>query len=480
MKKQLTSIFCAILISSVFVNAQTVVTYSHLQSFTQQDIVNQVGLNFNGLDFGVDLYKLTYTTTDVDGSSTVASGAVYIPSGCDNFPLISYQHGTIFKKTDVPSTGNENVGVLLAAFGFVTVAADFLGLGDHAGPHPYLHAESQATASIDLMRAARIFLTDTLTYTLNDEVFLIGYSQGGHATMGLHKYIEDNNLLAEFDVKASAPLSGPFDLAGKQSDMLLDSAYSNPGYVAYIINSYQHVYGDLYTSPSQYYKSPYDNMISNLLNGSYNANYINNALPNSIFAFLEDTMVQNVLADTLLNTHPLRAAMVANSNFDWLPTRPIRMAYCDGDEQVNFENSILAKNTMIANGATEVEAIHILPGADHSGCALPAFFNAINWFLGKATICQNFATHTQRLDASSQVNIFPNPAYDNITIRLSEEMGNETLQLDIVNISGQIVESQVVDSQTAIQLSLNHIESGIYMVRLYNDTISVIKKVVVY
>ena len=86
-------------------------------------------------------------------------------------------------------------------------------MGDNPGIHPYVHWESEATASIDLIRASREFLMDSLEIWDNNQLFLTGYSQGGHSTMAIHKYIKVNNLQSEFNVVASAPMSGPYALS---------------------------------------------------------------------------------------------------------------------------------------------------------------------------------------------------------------------------------------------------------------------------
>ena len=58
---------------------------------------------------------------------------------------------------------------------------DYIGMGESPGLHPYVHGESEATATIDMIRAAREFITDSLNLIDNHQVFLSGYSQGGHA-----------------------------------------------------------------------------------------------------------------------------------------------------------------------------------------------------------------------------------------------------------------------------------------------------------
>ncbi len=478
MKKNFTIAFIHFFLVN-FVVAQDIVSVNHLGSYTQAQIQASIPVPLIGLDFGVDAYKVNYNTTDPFGNNTVASGVLYIPSGCDNFPLISYQHGTILEKENVASRNPEDVGLLAAAFGFACTAADFLGMGDNSGTHPYIHSESEATASIDLMRAARDFMTDTLTYTLNGQVYLLGYSQGGHATMAVHKYVEDNNLLAEFDIKGSSPLSGPYDLVGVQMDMILDSSYTSPAYIAYIADSYQYVYGNLYNSPSDYYKSPYDVTIPPLLDGTHTLFELNTALPNNIFLFMEDSVMQNVIADSLTNLHPLRAALVRNSNYDWLPTRPIRMAYCDGDEQVNYMNSLKAKSTMIANGATDVDAIHILPGATHGDCALPAILNAVNWFLTTATICTPWTTNALNVDFNQSVRVFPNPANDILNIQLDDNLSNQDLMIEILDLNGRVLKQSNLTQTSNTQLSLTELSQGMYLIRVYNGQVNVWKKVVV-
>ena len=45
--------------------------------------------------------------------------------------------------------------MIFAAFGYVVCAPDFVGLGDSPGVHPYVHAKTEASAAIDMLRAAR-------------------------------------------------------------------------------------------------------------------------------------------------------------------------------------------------------------------------------------------------------------------------------------------------------------------------------------
>ena len=129
----------------------------------------------------VAIYKLTYTTFDVRGESTIASGALCVPIGLSSAPVVSYQHGTIFQRNEAPSGPDADdleIGVILATEGYVVAMPDYLGLGMESPPlHPYVHARSEAVASVDMLRAAYSQL-GTLSLTPNGKLFLCGYSQG--------------------------------------------------------------------------------------------------------------------------------------------------------------------------------------------------------------------------------------------------------------------------------------------------------------
>lgn len=200
------------------------------------------------LAFEVKLFKLVYHTTDPLGKPTIASGLLQIPSNPGQpsraLPLLSYQHGGIWAKSKSPSNENGSEQGALWVFnpkGYVFVMADYLGLGDSTIQQPMYHAKSLATATADMLRAARKACAK-LNVQLNSKLFLTGYSQGGHATMALHRYLE-SELKSEFTVTASAPISGGYDIENLNFlNLLTKPKFMSPYKVAYIIYSMNSIY----------------------------------------------------------------------------------------------------------------------------------------------------------------------------------------------------------------------------------------------
>ena len=157
-----------ILFATLTINAQHFISANEIASLNAASV--KAYLSSSGWDTspmtinGVVSYKITYNTTDVFGEPTVASGALYVPQiDCDTVPMVSYQHGTVFHKAEVPSNNYDRAqGLLYSGNGYITTLPDYLGMGVNPGIHPYVHWESEATASIDLIRAAREFLMDSL------------------------------------------------------------------------------------------------------------------------------------------------------------------------------------------------------------------------------------------------------------------------------------------------------------------------------
>ena len=409
MKLKTFTLLCSILFFSTSSFSQTLVSAEHLTDYTAGQMQ---GSGIITAQNDVSVYKLIYNTIDAQGNPIIASGAVVVPqiAGCDSFPLINYGHGTVLRKDRVPSElYNIGAGQVFGSRKFICVMPDYIGLGESPGLHLYQHAESEATASIDMIRASRVFLEDSLNIHLNGEVFLTGYSQGGHAAMATHKYIQDNNLGNEFNVIASAPLSGAYDMSGTTADVIFSTSYSNPAYIVYVIAAYQEAYGNLFNNWSEILKPPYDTTVPPMYDGTFTIAQVNAVLPGLITDYLTDSVYNTYLADTINFSTPLRQALIDNDNYDWTPQAIVQMAYCEADEQVPFQNALLAESTMNANGAPDVEALNKGQFLDHGGCVTPAFLGAISLFDAEGSDCVTVGVDEIHPDLIG-LNLYPNPS----------------------------------------------------------------------
>lgn len=406
--------------------------------------------------YNVDAYKIRYYTTDIDGTQTIASGALLIPltNACDSFPLAVYDHGTVLEKENVPSRDNFEalVAKVLASTGAVAVAPDYLGLGDNPGLHPYVHANSEATATIDLIRAAREFIRDSLSLSLNSEVYLTGYSQGGHAAMATGQYIEENALFNEFNVIGAGPASGPYNLSSTMLPLILSNApYSNPGYITYLLFGMQRVYGNLYQSYSDILDSPYDTLIPPLFDGTVDMNVVNAALPAIVRDFIQDSVLDNIIADSISQNHPITRALLDNDNYDWNPSFDMELYYCTLDEQVDYQNSLDAEAAMMALGAN-VTAVN-RGSLNHGGCFIPALQGALAHFESLKTFCQSVGY----VEISSDlISIYPQPATTEIRVE-----GAEGKQILVYGLNGRLIHQGQLNNEGI--LDIDNWPSGIYL-----------------
>jgi pimeloyl-ACP methyl ester carboxylesterase len=333
--------------------------------------------------YNVRLYKIVYQTIGPLGEPAEASGALLLPENLNEpLPLVSYQHGTVTQTNLAPSSmdlvhSEVNVGAAFATTGYAAVTPDYLGLGASPGLHPYCHARSEATACIDMLRAARTFCA-TNGVVLTNRLFLCGYSEGGHATMALLRELEAY-YTNEFTVTACAPMAGPYDLSGVTTTNFLSGvAQPNPYYFLYLLGAYQEVY-QFAPSLASILASPYDTTLPPLLNGNIPGSQINTNMPpdgNPV-----EILKPEYLAAFIANPrHPLRLALQDNDVYYWIPRTPLRLYHCLADQDVIIANSQVALATFRSLGATQVELIDPVPSADHGGCTIPSLAGAKAWF----------------------------------------------------------------------------------------------------
>jgi len=328
--------------------------------------------------FGVDVYVLAYETVDPHQFRTTASGTLMVPQGpAGPFSVVSYQHGTIVEKDGTPSAGQGLeylLGLALGTDAYVAAMPDYLGLGDSPGLHPYLHAASEAAAVIDFLRATREFCQNQ-GVVLGEKLFLVGYSQGGHATMAAHRRIQEEHA-GEFTVTAAAPMAGPYDMSGTMASQLLsDQPYGDPYYLPYVLFAYDAVY-DLFDDPAEYLIEPYATILPPLFDGAHSSSEINAVMPAVPKQIFHPSLLDAFAADP---EHPLRQALRDNDLYDWVPAAPVRLYHCAGDRTVPPANSDVAYAAMLANGAPDVQRLDPFRFADHGTCAPFALLAAKAW-----------------------------------------------------------------------------------------------------
>ena len=332
---------------------------------------------------GVKIFKVSYETIDTHGNATTASGQVAFPETKNApLPIASYQHGTVVDREDVPSRfgfGNIEsvVAPIMASSGYLGIAPDYLGLGDSPGLHPYIIAKPTATCVVDLIRTAKI-LAEREGYSISDQLFLFGYSEGGYATMAAHQEIE-NLHHDELKVTASVPMAGTYDVSGVLVETMLSAQpYSNPFYLTYVILAYHDVYG-LFENADEIFSDDLAPRVEAFLRGESSIESLDSNLPKTPVQMLNPEFV----ADFSNNpNHPIRMLLEQNDLVQWAPQAPIRLIHCSGDLTVPFENSQLAFDHFKGLGIGAVQLINPFPAGDHSQCILPALENAKSWIDG--------------------------------------------------------------------------------------------------
>ncbi|AHG88298.1 secretory lipase [Gemmatirosa kalamazoonensis] len=321
-------------------------------------------------------YVVRYRTPNVEGQLVTASGAVWIPVGATGaLPLVVYTHGTETSKSEAPSnllgTAEGDVfGALYASDGSVVAEPDYLGLGvAGAGQyHPYLHVQSEASAAVDLLRAARALATQLGTPLAAGSLFVTGYSQGGGAAMGLFRELE-RNYATEFPVLGAAPMSGPYDLESTARTMLErnEDYHVTAVYTAYLTATLDTVYR-MAPKLSDLIAPPYDVIAAHLRDGVATSGELAQ-LPSHARDVLRADVVQAMLAN---KDHPFWAATRDNNTYDWTPRAPLRIYYGGADKDVYPANALTAETRMRANGARNVAAVNVGANLDHAGAVLPA------------------------------------------------------------------------------------------------------------
>ncbi|MFI1865263.1 hypothetical protein [Streptomyces jumonjinensis] len=166
-------------------------------------------------------------------------------------------------------TNDYRAALLFASTGRAVSAPDYISLGRNSpGVHPYADPRATVSASVDALRSARSVVHGE-GRELEREVQISGFSQGGPAAMTVGRALQREGADPYFRLGALAPVGGPFDLSAFEAAAADDRIDKSAIYPAYFVTAWNRMYGGLYDSPGEAFKSPYDATVEGLFDGNH-------------------------------------------------------------------------------------------------------------------------------------------------------------------------------------------------------------------
>jgi hypothetical protein len=331
----------------------------------------------------VDIYEVIYKAPWIDSSTWInCSGIMYVPKlkGAKKAPTFMFGHGTqISKARDITDEDSQqDICLFMAADGYLALYPDYYGMGKGDGHHLYQHAWSEGMSFLYMLYAVEEF-KKSKNYETNGQLFLTGYSQGGHASFAAQKYIEAAHD-PRFKVTATSPMSGAYDMTGEQAKYMFQ-VYPRPFYLPYLIISYQTAY-HIFPNPDIYsvFKAPYDSMLKGFFGEVRDKSYddLDRIMPK-----IPSEVVKPELVEQFKNNPDFAflTRLRENNLTEWKPEAPVQLCYCKGDREVNYKNSEVVYDHMTKAGKKDIRLNNQSDHLDHNTCAafavlsMKAFFD---------------------------------------------------------------------------------------------------------
>lgn len=317
----------------------------------------------------VDIYEIIYKAKWIDSTWINCSGIYYAPKNIKKAaPIVMYGHGTQLQKARKISDGDAQQGICLgfATDGYAACYPDYYGIGKGEKEHIYQHAWTEAMSFIYMLYAVDE-LNKLIDVKTNGQLFLTGYSQGGHASFAAHKYLEELND-PRFQVTASSPMSGAYDMTGEQEKYMFQ-VYPRPFYLPYLLVSYQRAYNIIdIDNIYSIFKPPFDTLLPKFYadNQDRTLEDLDKIMPKIPAEVVVDSFVE------VYKSTPnffFKEKLKENNLTNWKPKAPVQLCYCKGDREVNYKNSEVAYNTMKGLGVEHIKLNNLSDKLDHNTCA---------------------------------------------------------------------------------------------------------------
>ncbi len=316
----------------------------------------------------VELYEVNYdTVVPEDANRPVrVSGLVAVPQvKAKTLPMLSYQHGTVFSRGEVPSRIEQSAETRLvvarfAGQGYLVIAPDYIGKGVSDEPDGWLVMEATAQACVDMLAAARAVCADLGVEP--SALFLSGWSQGSFSTSAFLNRLERCGV----PVAAAAEASMPNDVYLCVNRWIHVSSPLDvnwlTGAAALLVNSYENYY-HLSGLSAAAIKPQYLEAARDLYYNRITWSEAAEKLPFKV----KDLFQEDFIRQGSLVSNAFFKQLQANTSYRWRFSTPVYYYYGEIDEVVTPYMVQLPVEYQRTLGAASAEAIPAGAKANHRG-----------------------------------------------------------------------------------------------------------------
>lgn len=310
-----------------------------------------------------------------------------------SYPMIVFLHPTLTERSQSPSLktfDNELTGPyarLLAMLGYIVVVPDYPGMGVNKDVHPYCLTTLVKSAT-DMIYAVK-----QLRSRWNGQILLMGFSEGGYATLVTAKEIEENH--PDLNLVGAAVLDGPHSLSDTMHDLILTAGddFATPYFLPYVIAGYGDAYPEVLQFGTAVLDTPegFNADLYAMLFGDYSGGEISGQMKavQSAYEGPRSILTQETINQLSNDTSDLNQLFKENDSFyNWIPEDvKIVLFHNSHDDSVPVENSRLAKAAW--RDVDNVE-LHLFDdyvrglGTVHAGALPYAYFLGTRWIYNLA------------------------------------------------------------------------------------------------
>lgn len=285
----------------------------------------------------------TYRSADVrTGEPITLSGKVLLPKGRKPLRYIVVSHYTIGANSEAPSNVFPLEGVL-CDLGYAMIFPDYQGYGvDRKNIHPYLVMSQTAFDVVNMYKAVAKYLEHTAYKPEYDDIYLMGFSQGGAVTMSTQWMME--SILGMGDqIHQVFAGGGPYDVRATFNNFVETNSVNIAPAVPFVIQGMIKRYGANVDMSRVLQPWIYEKMDEWINSKDYSVNQLRDMMATTRTS---DILTAEAMDRTSDLVAELYKAMTENSILaqDWTPRAPVYMMHSMDDDVVPFVNAAKAKD----------------------------------------------------------------------------------------------------------------------------------------